>query len=46
MLQEAIPGPDDQVYIFNGYFDSDGTPWPTWRHPANHGPGKASGVTQ
>lgn len=23
MLQEAIPGGDDQVYIFNGYFDAD-----------------------
>lgn len=23
MLQEAIPGGDDQVWIFNGYFDSD-----------------------
>ena len=23
MLQEAIPGGDDQVYIFNGYFDAN-----------------------
>jgi D-aspartate ligase len=23
MFQEAIPGSDDQVYIFNGYFDAD-----------------------
>ena len=23
MLQEAIPGGDDEVYIFNGYFDRD-----------------------
>jgi D-aspartate ligase len=23
MLQEAIPGDDDQVYIFNGYFDAN-----------------------
>lgn len=23
MLQEGIPGGDDQVYIFNGYFDKD-----------------------
>jgi len=25
MLQECIPGGDDQVYIFNGYFDTDST---------------------
>lgn len=23
MIQELIPGPDDEVYIFNGFFDAD-----------------------